>query len=152
MKIVVKDIFGKLNNSLAVLGKSVKEVDFENVILSSGQTVLVEEYLNDALSRLVSKSHGVVFNKSKEKDSSSFGIYFKSESDQVIVESIEMDIEGYLVDYCLFRVFNLKGINSMMKVYYDLSERRYSDLMYYLMKREVPVVSDKLSETTGSCV
>ena len=78
--------------------------------------------------------------------------YFKSKNDQMIIESIELDIEGYILDYCLFRVFNLKAMDNLMKTYYDLSESRYNDLMYYLMKREFPDVSEKLSETTGSCV
>lgn len=150
MKIVVKDIFDKLNNSLAVIGKGSE--NFGSIVLSSGQIVLVEDYINDALRRLVSKSHGVVFDKSKESDSSAFGIYFKSKNDQMIIESIELDIEGYILDYCLFRVFNLKAMDNMMKTYYDLSESRYNDLMYYLMKKEFPDVSEKLSETTGSCV
>lgn len=149
MKIIVKDIFDKVNHSLAVIGKGAKDVSFDNIVLGSGQIVLVEEYVNDALRRLVSKSHGVFYEKSKDKDSGSFGLYFKS--DDSVVDSIELDIDGYLVDYCLFRVFSLKGMNDMMKVYFDLSESRYNDLMYYLMKRDVPLVSEKLSGTTGSC-
>ena len=152
MKIVVRDIFDKLNNSLAVIGKAAKDVPFGDIVLGSGQTVLVEEYIGDALRRLVSKGHGVFFDKSKEDDSSAFGIFFKSVDDQILVTSIELDIEGYILDYCLFRVFSLKGMNDLMKVYYDLSESRYNDLMYYILNREVPAESGKLSETSGSCV
>lgn len=150
MEIVIKDIFEKVNQTLASIGKRVKDVDFENVILSSGQIDLISWYIKDSLSILVSKSHGVFYGLSKKSDS--FDISFKRANDDDSEETIGENLKSYVIDYCLFRVFSLNGLDKFMKTYSDLTDSKYNDLMYYLMKKDIPNEDSKLSGTTGMCV
>lgn len=150
MEIVVKEIFEKVNQTLASIGKRVKDVDFESVILSSGQIDLISWYIKDSLVILVSKSHGVFHGLSKKADS--FDISFKRTDDDDSEETIGENLKSYVIDYCLFRIFSLNGLDKHMKTYYDLSDSKCNDLMYYLMKKDVPDEDSKLSGTTGSCV
>lgn len=150
MDIAVKDIYDKMNVTLAMIGKRVKDVKFDDIVLSSGQMSLVSDFINDALRLLVLKSHSVFYNKLDQGDS--YLVMYKRFHQGMPEEVIDQDVLGYVVDYCLYRLFCLNGMSDWMKNYYDLSESRRNDILYYLMDRRLTDIDKSLSDTTGRCV
>ena len=60
MTINSEDIRGKVNAQMAVIGKN-RDEKFVNIVVSSGQIEVIDEFVREALVDIINKRHGVFY-------------------------------------------------------------------------------------------
>lgn len=144
MTINSEDIRGKVNAQMAVIGKN-RDEKFANVVVSSGQIEVIDEFVREALLDIISKSHGVFYGYSKSGN----GYAISSKSD-----GVEPFVESYVINYCIWSVllmYDINGIDVLIRTYSEKVDKSYSELIYFALEHKIPNEENKLSGTTGSC-
>ena len=144
MTINSEDIRGKVNAQMAVIGKN-RDEKFANVVVSSGQIEVIDEFVREALLDIISKSHGVFYGYSKSGN----GYTISSKSD-----GVEPFVESYVITYCIWSVllmYDINGIDVLIRTYSAKVDKSYSELIYFALEHKIPNEVNKLSGTSGSC-
>ena len=144
MTINSEEIRGKVNAQMAVIGKN-RDGKFANIVVSSGQIEVIDEFVREALVDIISKSHGVFYGYSH---------YLNNHTISCKSDGVEPFVESYVINYCIWSLlvaYDINGIDVLIRAYSEKVDKSYSELVYFALEHKIPSGDSKLSGTTGSC-
>lgn len=149
MVIESEKIMEKVNYQVASIGKRRQDIDFRDVVATSGDIYTIDEFVREALVDIVSKTHGAFHGFIPGVELHKYEI---NVSDGVDADGVEAHVEDYVVSYCVWSILCSFDIPDIKGVNYGKVERKFGELMYYSMTRKIPEEAGRLDETKGSCV
>lgn len=144
-------VIDKVNNHLAMIGKFQKDIDFRDIVITSGQETVVKDYVNEAIKRLISYCQPKLksYNSTVIKDAFAFQ-YDSTHGGDDYVEDATVD---YVVNYCLYQILYSKGIELYKKYMEEcnLCFENFVSNVFFPQYVTTDYLGGKLNETTGSC-
>lgn len=144
MTIDSEKIMDRVNGQLAKIGKMRTDVSFADLLVSSGQVSVVDEFVREALVNVVSKGMGAFGGLSADSG------YVHSITSKK--EGLEAFLESYIINYCIWSFVCMYDLVNLVQSYSVKVDASFTALLFHAMDKEVPGVGVKLSETSGSCV
>lgn len=144
MTIDSEKIRDKVNGQLAKIGKMRKDAAFADMMVSSGQVSVVDEFVREALVNVVSKGMGAFGGLNAD---SGYVHSITSKKD-----GLETFLESYVINYCIWSFLAMYDMGNIIQPYTVKVDASFTTLLFHAMDKEVPGVDVKLSGTNGSCV
>lgn len=144
-------VIDRVNSHLAMIGKSNSNIDFKNLMITSGQEVIVRDYVNESIKRLISYCQPKLRSYNSTVITDAFAFQFDDTyAGDDYVESATID---YVTNFCLYQILYSKGIE-LYKKYKDecdLCFENFISNVFFASYAARDYIGGKLNETTGSC-